>query len=371
MTYAKRVFILGAGFSKPAGMPLATELLPLLCEKLQPDEDEPDEMREWLDDLQQRLAWLSGSDQQTGSFTANIEQVFHYAHFDIEVYRLRQDLASVGRGDGPGTPWKRAESILAWLSYLERDLCDVILEKDAEADLEPITRWAKTLGAHDSVVTFNYDTLVERALTEVGKPWNHGMPKEPDGGIAVLKLHGSIDWIVAHRSDPLSKLDLLFDKENENRREHNTGHVEDDCRLWRCRMREQLQKWISGRALQGVPENASPRTVGIAGLGAYKQLHQVPGLIFPWARGMNELYKADLGVVVGFSMSEFDAMAQMQFAEIACKRLEEGRPLSVIVIDPFANETTKERFRRVFRFVEFVRSRHEFVDWNSLLPIES
>jgi hypothetical protein len=218
------------------------------------------------------------------------------------------------------------------------------------------------------VVTFNYDTLVERALTEVGKAWNHGMPKEPDGGIAVFKLHGSIDWIVAHRSDPLSKLDLLFDKENENRREHNTGHVEDDCRLWRCRTREQLQKWISGRDLQGVPENASPRTVGIAGLGAYKQLHQVPGLFFPWARGMNELYKADVGVVVGFSMSEFDAMVQMQFAEIACKRLEEGRPLPIIVINPAADEATKERFRRVFRSVEFVPSCHETVDWNSLLP---
>ena len=38
MAYATQMFILGAGFSKPAGMSLATQLLPLLDEKLQLDE---------------------------------------------------------------------------------------------------------------------------------------------------------------------------------------------------------------------------------------------------------------------------------------------------------------------------------------------
>ena len=70
-------------------------------------------------------------------------------------------------------------------------------------------------------------------------------------------------------------------------------------------------------------------------------------------------------------MSEFDAMAQIQFAEIACKRLEEGRPLPIIVIDPVADEATKERFRRVFRFVDFEYKKHEYFDWNSLLPKNS
>src|SRR3990172_13027800 len=123
MAQARRVFILGAGFSKPAGMPLAAELLPLLAEKL-----ELDEMRKWLDGMRQRLGWLTESDSHTGSFKLNIEEVFHYAQFDIEVHRLRQHLAPVGRHDGPGTAWNLAESISAWLSYLERDLCEVIYE---------------------------------------------------------------------------------------------------------------------------------------------------------------------------------------------------------------------------------------------------
>lgn len=358
MTHAKRVFILGAGFSKPAGMPLATELLSPLVEKLQLEE-----MREWLDWLRERLAWLRGSAQQRDSFELNIEEVFHYARFDIEVHRLKQHVEPVGRHHGPGTSWNAAESISAWLSYLEDALRDVILEKEEQADLAPITRWAETIDTHDSVVTFNYDTLVERALSGVGTRWNHGTGPEADDGVGVFKLHGSIDWIVAHRSECFSTLDLLFNKENANRSEQNTGHVEDDCRLWRWRTRDHLQEWISGRDLQLIPKDASPRTVGSAGLGAYKQLHQIPGLGRVWARGMRALYEADLGVVVGFSMSDFDAMAQMQFAEIARKRQNESRPLKVIVIDPFANETTRDRFRRVFRSVDIVDSGHETVDW--------
>ena len=357
MAQAKRVFVLGAGFSKPAGMPLATEILPLLTKKI-----ELDEMWKWLDGMRQRLDWLTGSDQQRASHRMNIEEVFHYAHFDIEVYRLRHHLSLVGRHDGPCTAWNRAESISAWLSCLERDLCEVICESEVQADLAPIERWAKRTDVGDSVVTFNYDTLVECALLKVGKAWNHGLA-EADDEITVCKMHGSIDWIVAHRSEDSSELDLLFDKENANRSSQDSGHVEDDCRLWRCRSREQLQKWIAGRDLQSIPENASPRTVGIAGLGAYKQLHQIPGLGRVWTRGMQAIYEADRVIIVGFSMSDFDAMAQMQFGEVARKRQDEGRPLNVIVIDPFANETAKGRFRRVFRSVEFTDSHHEEVDW--------
>jgi hypothetical protein len=335
-------------------MPLATELLPLLAQKL-PQE----EMREWLNSLRKRLAWLHSSNQETSSFTLNIEQVFHYAHFDIEVHRLRQHLAPIGRQDGPGTPWNVSEMISCWLSCLEEELRDVILEKDDQADLTAISRWANSVDSLDTVVTFNYDTLVERALSELRRTWNHGTGREGDSGIAVCKLHGSIDWIVADRSQEFSKLDLIFDKPNANRPERKTGHVEDDCRLWRCRKREQLREWIANRDVQ----SPTWKTVGIAGLGAYKQPHQIPGLGRVWTHAMRALQEADIGIVVGFSMSDFDAMAQMQFAEIARSRFDESRPLSVKVIDPFVSEETKNRFRRVFRSVDFVELHHETVDW--------
>ncbi|MCH7884261.1 MAG: hypothetical protein IIC01_03335 [Planctomycetes bacterium] len=352
----KRVFILGAGFSKPAGMPLATELLPQLVTKLQHDE-----MRKWVDGLCRRLAWLSGNNQQTDSFTPNIEQVFQYAHFDVEVRRLQQQVVPFGRQDGL-TPWNQGESIECWLSYLEDALCDVVSEREDNCDLTPITRWAEGVSEHDAVLTFNYDTLAERGLAKLGKTWSHGMECEGNNGIPVYKLHGSIDWIVAHRSENSSKLELLFDKANTNRSDGKTGHVEDDCRLWRCRTREQRRNWIDGRDLQG----GTWKTVGIAGLGAYKELHRIPGLGRVWTRGMRALYHADRAVVVGFAMSDFDAMAQMQLAEVAQARQRDGRPLPVFVVDPCANEASNDRFRRVFRSVEFISRKHEEFDWSSL-----
>jgi hypothetical protein len=363
MTCPKRVFILGAGFSKPAEMPLAHELLEPLSQEL--ELHMLDDMRVWLHGLIKRLAWFSGGDPQTNSFNFNIEQVFHYAHFDSEVYLLQQHLCSVGRGDGQ-TPAETARSIKAWLSYLEDALVNVILQKQDQAKLQPITRWAEHLSPHDAALTFNYDTLVEQSLAGLRKPWNHGTARSSDAEIAVYKLHGSIDWIVAHRLDSPSHMDLLFDKQNSNRRNGNTGHIEDDYKLWRCGSPDQLRNWISGRYLQSVPNGASPRMVGIAGLGAYKQLHTIPGLGCVWAHGMQSLYQADIAVVVGFSMSDFDAMAQMQFAEIAQQRQKEDRPLSVLVIDPKIDKSGVERFSRVFRHVEFIKTGHEHVDWANL-----
>jgi hypothetical protein len=361
MADSKRVFIFGAGFSKPAGMPLATGLLPFLIDKLKLDE-----MRDWLDGMRERLAWLSGSGDKLGLFALNIEQVFHFAHFDAEAHRLRQHLAPVGRGDGPDTPWNHAELIEAWLSYLEEALRDVILECDGKSDLAPIKRWAKSVDPRDAVLTFNYDTLVERALVQEGKAWNHGTGHDGDTGVAVFKLHGSIDWIVADRAESFPKLDLLFDKKNANRSDGKTGHLEDDCRLWRCQSPEQLTNWIEGRDLQMVADGASPRTVGIAGLGAYKELHRVPGLGHVWSHGMRALCQADVAVVVGFSMSDFDAMAQMQFAEVARARARETQPLRVIVVDPFVDQASRARFQRVFRSVDFITKPHEDFDWSQL-----
>lgn len=357
MNDIKRVFIFGAGFSKPAGIPLTNNLLPLLQEK-----HHDDEMQNWLSGLADRLSWLSNDEKLTSS-KLNIEQVFHYANFDIETHRIKHHLEPVGRNDGPGTSWNTAKNIGGWLSNLEEDLIDVIFEHDKKANLKPILRWAETVNSNDSILTFNYDTLVERAIVEIGKTFNHGFETENNDGISVYKLHGSIDWVVAHRNGNLKKLDLLFDKENQNRDDEDTNAIEDDYRLWRCRSSEQCKKWLSGRDIQN---SSIPMTFGMAGLGSYKQLHQVPGLGEVWVNGMKSLYNADVAVVVGFSLSDFDAMAQMHFAEVARNRKKENNPLKVIVIDPFIDDNAKKRFYNLFRNVDFKTEFHENVDWSKI-----
>lgn len=368
----RTVYLLGAGFSKPAGMPLATEVLPLLAKKLEAgregdgqDDGRDEEMTAWLADLQKRVEWLEGG--ESGHRGLNIEEVFHLGHFDAEVHRLMQQLCPVGRSSGE-TPWQTAEAIEGWLRYLEEDLVEVLVGSEDGANLDPIKQWACAVRDTDTVVTFNYDTLVERAFQELGRSWNHGFELENGAGVTVFKLHGSVDWIVADRTEAFSQLDLLFDKPNANRTNVRTGHVEDDCRLRRCRDRAQLREWITGRAIQKLPPGAWPRTPGMAGLGAYKELHRVPGLGPTWVRAMRAVRDAERLVVVGFSISDFDTMARLQLSYVARTRHEERRPLPVIVIDPAADcSPFQARFTRVFHDeVRFVRKSHEQFNWGTL-----
>ena len=189
MSISKRVFILGAGFSKPAGMPLATELLTRLKDKLK----NYDDMWSLLDHMQEQIQWLSGNGEGNQPFKLNVEKLFHYGHFDAEALRLKQQLSQGDSQDGPGTPRRKSESIELWLSTLEDKLRDVISEADEKAHLEPIQKFTSGLTENDCVITFNYDTLVERALTANSRNWNHGLPEDRSDGVSIYKAHGSID----------------------------------------------------------------------------------------------------------------------------------------------------------------------------------
>jgi len=82
----KRVFILGVGFSKQAGMPLATELTPLLRRKF--EEVDHREALEWFAWLDERASWIKNSDQNS-VLSLNIEEIFDFAHFDALIWKMR------------------------------------------------------------------------------------------------------------------------------------------------------------------------------------------------------------------------------------------------------------------------------------------
>ena len=357
---AGRVFIFGAGFSKPANMPLATDLVDSLRKRVD-DED----LSEWLDSLLERLRWTEKLKQGSSTYRLNIEEVFHLATFDIEVFKLRQQLAPVGRNDGCGTPWCKAEDIESWLRTLEEELRDELFGCQEEASLSPIIRWANHIKTGDSVATFNYDLLVELGINAVAKSWNHGFRTEPDSDVSIYKLHGSIDWIVSDKRVNYEHATNLFKKANKNSHV-NENDSEERLQLWRVESMPRLKNWLNGRILQQVPNDAIPSSVGLAGLGTYKQLHLIPGLGECWANAMRRVYKADKLIIVGFAMSDFDKFAQLQFASIARDRYLKGNPINVTVVDPFESDETRHRFQRVFGEVKFVWKKHEEFDWQEI-----
>ena len=103
---SKRVFILGAGFSKQAGMPLATGLTPLLRRKF--EEYDHEEALAWLTSLDERINWLKQTDNNA-SPSLNIEELFDFAHFDALTWKIRQHMCPVGRNSGD-TPYSTGEA---------------------------------------------------------------------------------------------------------------------------------------------------------------------------------------------------------------------------------------------------------------------
>jgi hypothetical protein len=327
----KRVFILGAGFSKQVGLPLATELTSLILEGTELKEVE--DMQDWLADFKQRLAALEGKGGDASGFGINIEELFDFARYDIELWRMRQQLEPVDRGAGI-TAWRTAEDISTWLRYMEKELVHVIWDAQKKAGLEPIKRFTAELLPDDAVLTFNYDTLLECALSAQGKPWNHGLNDSSNGGVTVLKMHGSVDWILLERrpEKELEKFVKLFSKVDTNVAEHGAQprkEVEYAWELWRAK---------DTRACNAVIEMDKKGLsnfryfLACAGLGRYKPLHELPGSGLTWITAFKALKEADEIYVIGFSMSPYDIMARFHFTSVV--RARKKPPTRVVVVNP-------------------------------------
>jgi hypothetical protein len=220
----KRVFVLGAGFSKAAHMPLATELTDMLIEDaIYPDDQE---RRMWLADFMKRLRWSKGEAEAK----INAEELFHYAALEMEGWKMRQHCCPVDRMSGPDTPYRTAETIASTMRWLAKSLPRVILreQQGTKCDLSPISQFVACLKPSDAIITFNYDTLVEHALTELQLAWNHGL--ESHEGVSVLKLHGSIDWVLLerHRRRNPERYTLLYSKTDLNAERTGTPPSEDE-----------------------------------------------------------------------------------------------------------------------------------------------
>jgi hypothetical protein len=62
--------------------------------------------------------------------------------------------------------------------------------------------------AHQTLITFNYDLVLEDALKRLGTPWDYGFESTQPalGSVPILKLHGSINWSSSKVYDTYSVL---------------------------------------------------------------------------------------------------------------------------------------------------------------------
>ncbi len=181
-----RLFIVGAGFSKPAGLPLGAELL--------------EQVRERLQIKFQSYGW-------DGPFEKEIEEwrkLYPRRHLTLEsvlAYSHRKHFLQLIGSDEYFSHGSR--TIVAVRQAIQEILTTCTPIPSPSLYIEFVNR----LTAYDTILTFNYDTLLEDALDKIGKPYS----LTPEWWLAehsqqlaqkeflkryveVVKLHGSIDW---------------------------------------------------------------------------------------------------------------------------------------------------------------------------------
>jgi len=196
-----RIFIIGAGFSRLAGLPLASDLWEEVLNRA-------NSLGFFTDELNYELSQFSKFRASRGD---DLTTPFDFEDF-ISYLDIEHALGLKG-SDSFSEEGNELQLVLKWL------IAQVIVERTPKSiDLPKCyLDFAETLQPSDYILTFNYDTLLEKSLDQIGKPYrlfptrfldivdSVGEVASSHGEIVILKLHGSVDWFDRSWYDELIK----------------------------------------------------------------------------------------------------------------------------------------------------------------------
>lgn len=207
MNEARTVLLLGAGFSRSAGLPLMRELWSALHE----------EARRRLAAGEKRLP---GHAHDIEAEIANVGRMgwkcalgglafgANRGPEDLELFLTAlEEIREAGKAgfvadDDKQAAWNAREALVCWMSLaLDR------LSEQARAKMDGLATLERLIGAltpGDALVTLNYDTLAESALDRSGLSWRYAGTTDP-ATITVSKPHGSLNWSWTPGSVPVHR----------------------------------------------------------------------------------------------------------------------------------------------------------------------
>jgi len=170
-----RLFILGAGFSAGAGIPMIGTLL---SEAMVIFKRESRGLFERVNN-HAKICF------QKDYIDFNAVDFAHFCTF-LEYIELKE------YGGGERFSDKGSREKIAFKYYLSKAIA---MNTPAEDEIpELYSEFAKQLHKYDIVITFNWDTLLEMALKRVGKTYAYCNFENNEADIYIYKLHGSINW---------------------------------------------------------------------------------------------------------------------------------------------------------------------------------
>jgi len=224
-----KVFVIGAGLSKAlADAPLANEFFEIIYHKAQVRDDNDRPQRDLdrsdfnmvLEYLQQETKPLLDFLQRDGTkvktcegvpdlFAINIEYLCTILDLNIERPFIPQGIG-VDLKDCP-VPYMRGlmvDHLRGARQFINHYIVELLLPEQLSPKADLIDNFLSLIQPDDTIITFNYDILIEQAL------WRQGIWNPVDGyqigkihkheeivfsnftksKVTVIKLHGSINW---------------------------------------------------------------------------------------------------------------------------------------------------------------------------------
>ena len=364
MTKKFRIFVLGAGFSRAAGFPLATELWETIYKEAQVSES-----KQFNEDLENYIEFESACrGRQITRSNVDFERFMEY--LDIEHFLGLRGKDTWSDDGNEGTIFVK-QTMAKKLAEHQLSLTEIPqLYIDFAALLEP----------EDIIMTFNYDTLLESALDAIGKPYRLSLHRykkiskyyntidQSASEVVILKLHGSVDWFNRSSYD---------ERENTFKRAGLTSRPRDP--IFTREEELGLEPIVQGPREHHDPLRRVFRATNLHALyGDGGNWIGTPHLLAPsaakivYSNRMGNLWHGvgtgglvNFGLsIIGFSLPTHDAYALQCIYQLVKNYQTEnwgrevfGRQKSpLVIIDFFQNDLSRKRFVDRYRFVDWERA---------------
>lgn len=364
-----RLIILGAGFSRPAGFPLAIDLWKEIREVAA--NTHPDyRAYKFNEDLQNYIEFRKEADGcALTPETVDFEDLMRF--LDVEHYL----------GLRGGDTWSEDgnEGTVVTKFLIGRILARYVNELEDVPEL--YLEFARRLNPYDIVITFNYDTLLELALDAIGKPYrlftNRYASIDEFGGIVdssrdedevvILKIHGSIDWFDRSRFE---RLIAYYERQKAPPPEDVIFSHDADLGL---------ERLVDGPRFETDPLKNIYRAKNLKALYAKDLLFTATPRLLPpsaakllYAREMNDFWDGmgragyhNFGMaIIGFSLPAQDEYARQILYELVThyqrhswdQELFGLKKSPLAIVDFFPDAASETQFRERYRFVDWSRA---------------
>jgi SIR2-like domain len=204
MSKGKTVWILGAGFSALMGAPMLPQLISAarVYEAALYDAKRHSRRSDTLRIYQEGLAeghWSNAEEFLTVASRADYHQGAQQLLARLKIGPSHSfhtdDMRDIAR--------EVARDATLTIAYA----CSTFMYRVHEEQWTPYEHWVKQLDKNDSIVTFNYDIVVEEAFDKatLAAPRIVGIRGQQKGTVHLHKLHGSVDWVQEHVTKPIKR----------------------------------------------------------------------------------------------------------------------------------------------------------------------